>query len=173
VGRLAVRAVAAGAGHPAIVDRVCERLQRLIALASMTVGADLRLRGGPEHGIRAAVARVAIGAGDVVQVMRASVPPEAEVGGMTAGAHGVLHRDRRGLTGTEAHHRRAFLAAPDPRRMASARTVAGLALQLALAERPARVRRYRVRAGEQRKRPRIVVTAEARVSAVPAVGHAL
>ena len=81
----------------------------------MAVVANLGLRRGLHYGIAWRMADVAIGAGNLIVVMRPAVPAEADVCIVTIKAILVLDSDIGFLMRAKLDHRWTFLATPDPR----------------------------------------------------------
>ncbi len=105
----------------------------------MAIEADIRLCRGMHHGISRRMADMTVGAGDLVVIVGATVPAEADVRIVATKANVVLRAYFGFLMGTEIDNGRTFLAAPDSRCVRSARAVAGLTLQLSLPERATRI----------------------------------
>ena len=103
---VAVRAVAAGAVHLALHDRVGERLHRLATDLLVAVEADLGLGRRAHDGVMGFVDIVAGTAGDFVDGMRAAVPAEADIRVVTFEAHTVLRFDRRRVVSCKRDDRR-------------------------------------------------------------------
>jgi hypothetical protein len=97
------------------------------------------------------------------------VPAEADAAVVTLEALAVLFFYRGRAAEVEERDRGPFLAAAHPATMIITRTVARFALQLAVAERAARVRRHGVFRAKYRERRFVFVTRQAGVRAFPAV----
>ena len=113
---------------------------------------------------------MAVRAGHAVIVVVVAVPAEPRIIRVTIQAPAILFFD--GSTRTRAEQRarrRALLAAPHAPGVISGRPMAGLALQLAVAEGARRVRRVGVSAAKQREYRLLVVTRQAGVCACAAV----
>jgi len=94
VGR-AMIAVTAAAVHFALAYGVGVRLQRLRSLLLVAVETDLRLCRSHQNRILCCMARMAIGAGNLVDVVVVAVPAETRVRSVTIHAESVLRIDRR------------------------------------------------------------------------------
>ena len=125
---IAVSAVTGSAIHLALEKRVRKGLQGFAALELMAIVANGGLRGRLQHGVSRGVARVTVGAGDVIVTVRAAVPAETDVTFVTTQAHGVLDGRWVRVEVAEAQDGGSFLPAAHPARMRVAGTVAGLAL---------------------------------------------
>ena len=143
-GRVPVRAVTTAATHLAFEERMGKRLQRLIALQLMTAVANLGLRRCPQNGVARLVADMTVGAGDLVIAMRPTMPSKSNIGFMAVQAHVILQADTGFCIGSKFDDGRPLLPAPHSGRVCSAWSVAGLALQPAVTERAAWIRRYRM-----------------------------
>ena len=164
-----VRAVTPGTGHLVLKNRVRERLHRVITLQLVAVTADLGLGRYLLDRIGCRVTVVTIRAQYFVTRVSAVVPAKADVAVMTFETHAVLRLERCIGAGREGEYRWSFLTSPYAPRVRVARSVASLALQLLVSERPARVGRNRVRGLEDRQRRRIVMARQAGVSTLACV----
>ncbi len=135
----------------------------------MAIKADIRLCRGMHHGISRRMADMTVGAGDLIIIVGSTVPAEADVRIVAIEAVVVLYGDLGFLVRTEFDDRRAFLATPDSRGVGSARTVAGLTLQLSVPERATRIGRYCVFGTKDPQRQLIVVAGQARIGALSTV----
>ena len=108
----------------------------------MAVVADLGLRRRLHYGVTWRMADVAIGAGDFVIIMWPAVPAEADIRVVATKAHVILDADLGFLMRAKLDYWRTYLAAPYPRRVCPTWAVAGLALQLSVPERAARIGGY-------------------------------
>ncbi len=169
LGVVAVRAVAVGAGHLAVPHRVSIRLHRLRALVLVAVEAHLGLGRRRENRVALGVHGMAVDAGDRVVVMLAAMPGEAGLVEMAFHAIAVLLLNGTRRVEAERRYRRALLATPDTARVVAGRPVTGLALQLAVAKRRARVLGIRVLGPEDRQHGLVVMALEAGVRTVLAV----
>ena len=134
-GRRAVRAVAVAAAHQAEAHRMRRRLVEVGALLRVAGHADLGLGRLGEHRVVAGVQLVAVGAGELVAVVRADMPGGAGAALVAAEARLVAFLRGQERARLEAVDR--GLRALD--RVSRARPVAGLALQAAGAERRVRI----------------------------------
>lgn len=102
--------------------------------------------------------------------MVVAMPAKAGVSLVAVETQSVLHINRGFDVGTEVGARWwSFLTAPNATRVIARRSVASLALQLAVAERPVRVRRYGVCTAEQREGGVFLVAGKTGVGAFSAV----
>ena len=158
----AMIAVTAAAVHFALAYGVCVRLQRLCSLLLVAVETDLRLCRSHENRILRRMARMAIGAGNFVDVVVVAVPAKAGICCVTIHAESVLGVDRcRRVLAEDSAGSGAFLAAAHASGMIAGWSVAGFALQLAMTERSVRVGRVGVRPFEQNKDRIVLVTRQA------------
>jgi hypothetical protein len=125
-----MRAVATAAAHQVAIDGVTEGLQVLGALLLVALEAHLGLLPLRTNGIVGRVHLMAVGAGNVVTIVRAVAPGVLQRVGMTTEASLVLLRHGRHGVEAEIGNRRSRLAAADASRMRATGSVAGLALQL-------------------------------------------
>jgi hypothetical protein len=140
----------------------------------MAVKADLRLRRRRQDRVTCYVARVAVGAGQVIEIVFVAVPAKSRVGLVTVHAHTVLHADGRGSIGTKNRAwGRTFLAAPYAPCVIAGRAMAGFTLQLAVAEWTVRVRRIGMCATEKRERGVVLMTGQTGVRTLATVGFFL
>ena len=130
----AMRVVAARALHFVLANGMRVGLHRLGSLLLVAVEADFCLCRRRQNRVALDVHGVAIRASDCIVVMRTSMPGKASIAEVTLDAIVVLvfYQCRR-IRG-ESRDRRTFLAAPDAARVVTARSVAGLALQLPVSE---------------------------------------
>jgi hypothetical protein len=112
---------------------------------------------------------VAVCAGHIVVVMAAAVPAEPGICLVAVHAKSVLLRDRRCSIRPEIYGRRSFLAPSYSSGVIARRTMAGLALQLSMAKRTARVARYGVLRPKNGKRRLVVVTGKTGVRTLATV----
>jgi len=90
--------------------------------------------------------RMAICAGNLIGIVIIAMPAEAGVVSVAIDTKAVLRTDRcRGLGTEQRIGGGSFLAASDPAGMIAGGTVAGLALQLTMPERPIWIRRVCMR----------------------------
>jgi hypothetical protein len=146
-----------------------ERFHRLGALCLVALEAHLRLRRRLQHRVARDVHLVAIHAGDLVDRVLAGVPAETDTAVVTLEALAVLFLDGGRTAEVKEGYRRAFLSAPHAAGVIAAGPVAGLALQLAVAERAPRVRRHSVLGTEDREYRLVFVTRQAGIRAFAAV----
>ena len=161
--------VAGNTVHLALRQRVRERFQRLRSLPLVTVIAHLRLCGGLQNGIPGRMAAMAVGACHFVVAVHIGMPSQADAVVMAFETHGILDSRLGCIKVTEADDWWTLLAASDTSGMFVTRPMAGLALQLAMAEGSARVARYSVLRLEYRKCYGVFMTREAGVRAFTAV----
>ena len=167
---LAVIAVTAAAIHFALTNWVGVRFQRLSTLLLMAVKAHLRLCCCNQNRILSRVARMAIRAGNLVDVMVITVPAKSRVRGMAVHTQAVLGINRCRRSCSEyGPWGGAFIAPANASGMIAGRAVASFALQLAVSERPVRVGRIGMSAFEQNEDGIILMAGEATISALPAV----
>lgn len=107
-----MRAVTTSAIHLTFEKRMRKRFQCFVALQLMAVVTDLGLRRGLQHGIARRMADVAIGAGNLIVVMRPTMPTEADVCIVAIKTHVILDTNPGFLMRAKLDHWRAFLAAP-------------------------------------------------------------
>jgi hypothetical protein len=112
---------------------------------------------------------VAVHAGHLVDRVFTSVPAEADAAVVTTEALAVLLLDRGRTAEVEERYRGPFLAAAHTASVIAAGSVAGLALQLAVAEGTARVRRHGVLGAEDSEHPLVFMTRQAGIGAFAAV----
>ncbi len=143
-GRFPVRAVTTTATHLAFEERMGKRLQRLIALHLMAAVANLGLRRCPQNGVTRLMTDMTVGAGYFVIAMRPTVPSKSNIGIVAVQAHVILQADTGFCIGSKFDDGRPLLPAPHSGRVCSARSVTGLALQLAVTERAAWICRHRM-----------------------------
>jgi len=166
IGGRAMITVTAAAVHFALAYGVGVRLQRLRSLLLVAVETDLRLCRSHQNRILRRMARMAIGAGNFVDVVVVAVPAKARICCVTIHAESVLGVDRcRRVLAEDSAGSGAFLAAAYPPGMIPGWSVAGFALQLAVTERSVRVRRVGVRSFKQDKDRIVLVTREAGICA--------
>jgi hypothetical protein len=134
VGAGAVRIVAIRARQLSLPHRVGRRLEEVRLDVGVAGIARLGLGALLDDRVLRRMQLVAVGAGDGVDVVRAAGPLLGDVAGVTAEAHLVLLRHRGPGVRAEIDDRRARLAAGNAAAVRGAGAVAGLALQLALAE---------------------------------------
>lgn len=134
-GGFTVRVVAATAIHLALPHWVGIRLHGLRPLLLVAIETDFRLGGGCQHRVAFGVARVAIGTGDRIVIVRAAVPGKAGIVLVTIRTVRVLLGDRSGRVGAKHYDGRPFLTTPDTTCMIAAGSVTGLALQLTVSKR--------------------------------------
>lgn len=132
--RITVHAMASGAGHLFLEQRVREGLQGLVFLQLVAPGADVGLRRWLGDGVDARVALVAVGAGNVVKTVRTRVPANTNIVRVTVKAHAVFLLDGGIVAVVEVNQRWTFLATSNATRVRVAGTVAGLTLQLTVTE---------------------------------------
>ncbi len=135
----------------------------------MTVKANLRLCRCLQNGIPRRVTYVTVCAGNFFIVMRPVVPAEADLAVMAVQAQTVACANTAFIFGPERRDGGTLLPASYPGRMVAAWAVTGLTLQLALAERAARIRWYAVLSLEYSERLRIVMTGDTGIGTFPAV----
>lgn len=172
IGRdaVAMQAVAAAAVHLAFHQRMCECFPRLAALPLMAVVTDLLLRRRLQYRITRRVTVVTVGASNVVFAVRPTMPGKTLFALVAVQAHAILLGDRRRRICGEDNNGRALLTAPYSASVCAAGSVAGLALQLSMPKRTARVGRHRMLAAEYSEHSRIgLVTGEAGIGAFSAV----
>jgi len=163
----AMIAVTATAIHLALTYWVSVGLQRLRSLLLVTIETDFRLCCSHQNRILRRMARVAVGAGDFVDVVVVAVPAKARIRGVAIHAEAVPGVDRCGRALAENGARSGtLLAAANSPGVIAGRTVAGFALQLAVTEWPVRVCRIGVCTLEQNKDRIIFVTRQASVRAL-------
>jgi hypothetical protein len=114
---------------------------------------------------------MAIGTRYFFVVMWAAVPPKTNISAVTIEAHSILHHDIRVFLRSKFDDRRPFLPTSHSWGMVTARSVAGLALQLAVAERAAWIRWHGVLGLEHRQGFSIVVTGDTGIGSFPAVRY--
>jgi hypothetical protein len=141
---VAVRAVASGAVHLSLQERMRERFHRLATLQLVTIEANLGLGRCLQNGVCAHVTVVTVDTGDLIDRMRAGVPAEADIAVVTAETLAILIFDRCRTGRTEERNCRSFLPAANPACVVTTGPVTGLALQLAVTERATRIVRVRV-----------------------------
>ena len=165
----AVRRVARRARHGPFAQRMIRGLVEIRVLRLMARGTGLDLRNGDPHRILRRVQCMTACASDIAGRVGAGCPIVGSVRLMTSKAWGVLPRRRRERLPAEVDHAGERSAAR--RHVCATRSVAGLALQAAVAERAPRIIRTRMLGAEQACHAGIVVTAEAGVRALRAVGR--
>jgi hypothetical protein len=138
--RVTVGAVASAAVHLPLEERVRERLLGLCALSLVALVADIRLGRRLQYRVARDVHLVAVDAGDFVHRVFAGMPSETDVTGMALEALSVLCLDAGGAGRVEKRRRRSLLATPHSTRVLARRSVASLALQLAVPEGTTRIR---------------------------------
>lgn len=167
---IAVHVVTAHAVHLSLENRVRKCLARLAALHLMAVEANLGLRRRLRDRVNCFVAAVTIGTGHLVAGVRAGVPAETDVALVAIQACGILFFNRGAGTRAENNaNRRPLLTSAHTPCVCASRTMAGLALKLAMAKGPARVRRYSVFRAEQGKHFLVIVAGQAGVCTLAAV----
>lgn len=166
---LAVRIVTTGAVHFALAYRVRIRLHGLRALLLMTVETNLGLRGRREHRIAGTVTRVAVGTGQVVEVVAAAVPVSCRVVSMAIGTQCVLLRDTGPRVFAKRKNGWTILAAAHSRRMIAAGTMTGLALQVVVTKRCVSVTRNTVAGLEYRECRVVVMAGKTRICTLAAI----
>jgi hypothetical protein len=147
-----------------------ERLHRLTTLQLVTIEANLWLGRCLQHGVCAHVTVVAVDTGHLVDRVRAGMPAEADIAVVAVETLAVVILDGFRARRTEEGNGRPLLAAPYPACVVTAGPVTGLALQLAVAERAARIIRVRMRAAEQREYGLVLVAGQAGIRTFAAVG---
>ena len=168
--RCAMSAVASAAVHLALTDRVRIRLERLRALLLMAIEAHFGLRRCHQHGIAGGVARMAVGARDVVHVVVVAVPAKSGIGLMAIHAEVVLYVDRcAAALAKNCAWRRSLLAATNASRVITRGSVTGFTLQLAVTKRTVGVRRYGVCTAEQREDGVLLMAGETAIGPLAAV----
>jgi len=166
----AMIAMTAAAIHLALTYWVSVGLQGLRSLLLVTIETDLRLRRSYQNRILRRMARVAVGAGNLVDVMIVAVPAKARIRSVAIHAEAVPGVDRCGRTLSEDGARSgALLTAAYSPGVIAGRSMAGLALQLAVSERPVRVCRVCMCTLEYREDYIFLVTLEAGICALAAV----
>ena len=173
VRRLTVRAVATTAIHFSLLDRMRVRFKGLAALLLVAIETNVRLGRGKHHRVFCRVDGMAVGAGHVVVVMAAAVPAEPGICLVAVHAESVLLRDRRCSIRSEIYGRRSFLATSHASGVIARRTMAGLALQLSMAKRTARVARYGVLRPKDGKCRLVVMTGKTGVRTLATVRNRL
>ncbi len=123
------------------------------------------LRRGAEHRVGGAVELVTAGAAQAVVVVRAAVGREPHVRIVAAEAHAVLRLDAGGGVRVEVDDVSHLAVDLLHARMRAAGAVAGLALQLAVAEGPARIGRHSVFRTEDAEHVLVAVAHQAGVGA--------
>ena len=151
-GSFPMRAVTTPAIHLAFEKRMRKSFKCFASLQLMAVVTDIWLSRCLHYSIAWCVAYMAISAGNFVNVVRPTVPAEADIGIVATQAHIILDIDFGFLMRPKRDHRRAFLAAPYARRVCAAGSVARFALQLAMPKRAARIGRHGVFGTKNRQR---------------------
>lgn len=169
VQRIAVRTVAACAGHLCLSERMREGFLRLAALQLMAVKAHLSLRSLLQNRIRIRMAAVACCARDIVARVRTGMPAAADISIVARRAHGILLRDIGSGISTKADDCGSFRAAPYAPGMFGTRSMTGLALQLSMAKRTTSIPRHGMPAAKQRERYSVIVATDTGIGAVAAV----
>jgi len=120
------------------------------------------------------MARMAVCACKIIEIVFIPVPAKAGIGGMAIDAQTVLNVDRCRRTGAENRAgRSAFLAATNATGVITGRAVAGLALQLAVTEGAVWISRIGVCTAKYGQHRLIVVASQTGVCALAAVGSFL
>jgi hypothetical protein len=164
----AMRRVARRTRHLPFAQGMMRGLEKIRALRLMTRRADLDLHRGRLHRILGCVQSMAAGAGDIARGVDARRPIVRRVRLMAAQTLHVLHRSRRGRLRTEVDHA-GERSAPGPH-MRAARSVTGLALQTAVAERPMGIVRTGMFGAEDAAHGRIAVTAKTGIRSLRTIG---
>ena len=171
---ITVHVMTAHAVHLALENRVRKCFACLAALHLMAVEANLGLRRRLPDRVNCFVAAVTVGTGHLVAGVRAGVPAKTDVALVTVQACGILFFNRRAGIRAEDHRNWwPLLTSSHAASVRVSRTMAGFALQLAMAKGPARVRRYSVFRAEQGKHFLIIVAGQAGVCALAAVLYVL
>jgi hypothetical protein len=166
-GRRAMRRMAGGAGHLAFAHRMMRGLEQIGVLRLMTaVHTSIWVACGL-HRILGSMQRVAARAGHIAGRVRARGPVMRGIRLVAAQALRVLLAPPAPAPWAEVDH--AGKRAAARRHMRAARSVAGLALQAAVAEGTVGIVRPRVLGAEDARDAGIVVAAETAVGALRAV----
>jgi hypothetical protein len=166
-----VGAVASAAIHLSFEERMRKCLQCLRALQLMTVVANLGLCRGLQNSISRCMTNVAICTRNFIVVMWAAVPPKTNISAVTIEAHSILHHDIRVFLRSKFDDRRPFLPTSHSWGVLAARPVTRLALQLAMAERAARISWHGVFGLEHAQGFSIVVAGDTGIGSFPAVRY--
>jgi len=135
----------------------------------MAVEADFRLTGGVQNRIAGNVNLMAVGTGNFIVVVAAAMPGHSDTLAVAAETHVILYTDFSFRVCGKTDQGWALLSATHPAGVRTARSVAGLALQLSVAKWARRIRWYAMSGFEYRHRRRIIVTGDTGVGALPAV----
>jgi hypothetical protein len=117
------------------------------------------------------MADMAISTRNFIVIMWAAVPPKTNITAVTVEAHIVLNHDVGVCSRSEIDNRRPFLSTSHSWGVLAARPVTRLALQLAVAERAARISWHGVFGLEHAQGFSIVVTGDTGIGALPAVRY--
>ena len=166
---VAVHVMAAGAVHLSFEEWMRKCLARFTALRLVALVADFRLGRDMLDRVPGGMTDMTVGAANLVTRVRPVVPANTHAVLVAFQAHAVCSGYIAARRRVEIRHRRSFLSASDTPGMRITRTVAGLALQLAMTERSVFVRRDRVSRLENRKRHRVFVTRQAGIGTFAAV----
>ena len=169
IGRVAVRAVTAAAIHLALRNGVRIRFMCLGARLLVAIETHFGLRNRRQDRIARSMTHMTVGTGDSVFIVTTAMPCKTRIVLMAVDALLILHFYRRNAAIAKLNQRRALGTTTDSCGMIATRTVAGLALQLAVTERRSRITRNGVFGTEHREGHLIVVTGETGVSAFSAV----
>jgi hypothetical protein len=130
VGRGTVRVVTIRTGRKPFADRVTERFIRVRALLHVAVVTNLRLRLCSGDRIVCSVDRMTVGTCQVLRFMHAAGPVHCNMSLVTFQAHTISLGYRAGALAAEIGYWRTLIPPTDALGMITARSVAGLALQL-------------------------------------------
>lgn len=167
---ITVHVMAAHAVHFSLQDWMCKSLACFAALYLMAGEADIRLRRCLPDGVYRRVTSVAVGTGHFVARVSIGMPAETDVALMAGQACAILcFESGAGVRAVYDGNRRPLLSSAHASGMRVAWTMAGLALQLAVAKGSARVRRYGVLGAKYRKRHVVIVAGQAGVCTLAAV----